>query len=547
MKYAAFFAGSASAYAVASSYPAAAPSYPAAASTPSYPVVTPSSAAPYPVQNNSVPAYAASSTKPAPCSAVVTPGYGQAPVTITAQYQTYPSCVATAYGGSSCATWGANTYVSTTVKDYNSQNVYVTDVKQAITLYATKSTSTCTAAGSSATPSVYQRVEYCQYNQLGGNAINGYGGSGLCATCCNAQPVTVKEYKNGQWSSYTSTQSYGVPTAYATTYATPGTYTVPAKQMTVSSTVYGCSEVTKTATAGQTCVYGGNYALATGVGYMTVPYGGYSTSVSNNMTSTYPVVKTTTVYASKTGTVTICTPTSTVYATSTTYVYPMVSSYAPGVYSYGAKTVTVTQSNQAYTCPYENRIYPVTSMSSKPTGYPAKPVSAYPTGAKPSVPSYPMKGTSIRSGKPAKSTPCTLETKVRPTSSMPANNYGYSVQPVSTPAGYAVKPVSTPVYPVYPAQSTPCTLEKKPSPTAVYPVNTPGYPAASSPVYPVYPAASSPVYPVYPAASSPAGYAQQPAATPVYNVASTPAGYAQQPAATPAYPAQNTPASGYST
>jgi len=494
MKYSLFFAASAAGYAVVPT--SSAPVYPV--TTPAYQAYPASSAPVYGA--SSVPVYGASSapvygaSSKDTCYSTITPGYGQAPVTITKQNQAYPTCVSTAYG--TCAKWGQNVYVSTTIKDYNNKPVCVTNVNKKITLYSTKSTITY-PAGSKPTGAGYKqdstgcyyqvvkKIEYAPYGKLGSNALSGYPGSGLCKNCCNSQPIWVKVYQNGNWTTTKTTQSYGVPTAKVTTYATPGVYTVPAKAMTVTKTAYYAAEVTKTASAGETCVYGGKYAMATNTGKITVPYGAYTTKVVNGQTSTYTVVKTTTVYASSTGKVTVCTPTTTVYAQATTYCYPTASWYAPGVYSYGAKTVTITSANHAYTCPYEQRIYPVTSTPGYPVMASATP--AYPTGSKPSVvPPYPMYGNSTAYG-----------------AAYPSGQQGYPGKPVSTPGypvyaastpGYPVYAASTPGYPVQAAVSTPCTLEKKPSPTPYQPSNN----QVSYPAQPVY-AASSPVYPaVYP-------------------------------------------------
>lgn len=197
-----------------------------------------------------------SSVKPIGYTTVY-PGYDKQPVTVTSQYQPYPTCVSAGYNGKSCGKWEEDSWVSTTVKDYDSKTVTVTKVKQPVTVYHTKKTITHSATGKYngyATSSagyaqptgsaykngtegcwyeLYEKIEEVPYNKLGPHALPGYPGSGLYKEGDKKQPVHVKEYKNGKWSEYDHEYSYGTPEEDVTTYEKPGVYTVPAKDVTV--------------------------------------------------------------------------------------------------------------------------------------------------------------------------------------------------------------------------------------------------------------------------------------------------------------------------
>ena len=351
----------------------------------------------------------------------ISPGYGKDCVTITQQHQAYPTCVSKNGDGKACDKWGEDQYVSTTIKDYNGKDVCITKMDQPVTVYYEKKTITHTTTvgyGGYATPSgysgakptgseykiddkgcwneLYEKVETIPYNKMGANALKGYAGPGVCKDSDNNQPKWVKEYKDGKWSESTTTAYYGKPTAYVTNFDKKGVYTVPAKDMTVYDTMYYGAEVTKTAKAGETCVYGGKWAKATATGTSTYPYGCYETNVVDGKTKVDQVVKYTTIYVSQTGKVEVCKPTTTVYDKATTWAYPTASYYKPGVYHYDAKVVTADKDNYAYTCEYEQRKYQATGAQNN--GYP----SSYPTyvpangnpGYKPATPPYPAKGNS---------------------------------------------------------------------------------------------------------------------------------------------------------
>lgn len=366
--------------------------------------------------SSSAPYYGSSVKSSAtPCSTVsgsngyatIVPGYGKPPVTVTSQYQSYPTCVAPAYDGKSCDKWGDDKYVSTVITDYNKKTVTITKVDDYVTVYHEKKTNTHYATASSAiggygaayptgTPAhknstvwyeLYEKVILCKYAECGKNVMSGYPGSGLCQKCDDEQPVTEKEYKGSKWTEEKKTLHYGKPKDEVKTYAQTGVYTVPAKTVTV-------------------------YEKPTGK-----------------------------------------------------------PAHNSNVYTYPPKVITITKPNQPYTCTYElprqspsktpskGEDYPVT-MTKHNNDYGYKSPSATPTPRKPTndygYPSYPINGNSTSSAYKASSTPCDTKTKSIATSSLSVY-YGDNSRPSSTPAVY------------YGDYSTPSSTPSKPSSTtAVY-------------------------------------------------------------------------------
>lgn len=181
---------------------------------------------------------AKSSVKPIGYTTIV-PGYGKDPVTVTSQHQPYPTCVSAGYGGKDCNKWEDDTYVSTTIKDYDGKDVKITKTKDCVTIYHTKKTIThsatgkyngyATPAGGYAAPTgstykdgadakgcwyeLYEKIETAEYGNLGPHALPGYPGSGLYKGGDKKQPVHVKEYKGGKWSEYEHEHHYGKPEA----------------------------------------------------------------------------------------------------------------------------------------------------------------------------------------------------------------------------------------------------------------------------------------------------------------------------------------------
>ncbi|KAH3960059.1 hypothetical protein HBH96_014200 [Parastagonospora nodorum] len=432
MKYALLFAATAAAsydayggYGGAdfSSAPAQVSSSAIASSAPAYggygSQPAPSSKAPSPVSS-------ATSSKATPCSTsvgqngytTVVPGYGKPPVTVTSQYQAIPTCVAQGYDSKSCAKWGEDKYVSTTLTDADKKVVTVTNVKDCVTVYHEKKTITHSATptlGGYAAPSsypigaknstgtwyeLYEKIHVVEYENIGKNALPGYGGSGLCHECDNAQPYTIKECKSGKCSEEKKTLNYGKPKDEVKVYEKPGVYTVPAKVVTVYPSA-------PTGPAGN------------GNGHPKAP--------------------------------------------------------EAGVYTYEAKTITITKPNQQYTCTYElpkqtpskseeypasatktpahGEEYPVTKTEVHNNGNEASSTPKAPGNEYPSYPNVPAKSNSTSSahgngyGSAPSSTPCTeSETHATPTpaSSKPAE-YG-NIASSSAPAYGNTGSSSAPAY-----------------------------------------------------------------------------------------------------
>ncbi|KAF2023544.1 hypothetical protein EK21DRAFT_80661 [Setomelanomma holmii] len=253
MKYSIFFAATAAAYdayggygagqSSSSSVPAKISSTPVYGGYDSYPVSSVKTSTP-----------AAKST---PCSSsvgqkgytTIVPGYGKPPVTVTSQYQAYPTCVAKGYDGKSCDKWEDDKYVSTTVTDYNKQVVTITKVQDYVTVYQEKKTITHYATptvggyGVVSTPSaksstgvwyeLYEKVYVCEFQNIGKNVLVGYSGPGLCQKCDSEQPIVQKEYNGGKWTEEKKTLNYGKPKDDVKVYDKTGVYTVPAKVVTV--------------------------------------------------------------------------------------------------------------------------------------------------------------------------------------------------------------------------------------------------------------------------------------------------------------------------
>lgn len=331
------------------------------------------------------------------------PGKGYEPVTVTSQYQTIPTYVTDSYDTKKVST-SSYVWVSTVITGYNGKPVTITKTDQDVTLYSTQSTITkyrTEPAGGYAAPTgayqtgsgghypkngtaapypthsvkeyyeLYEKIHHEEYKNLGPKALPGYPGSPLYTGAKDKQPVKVKEYTNGKWSEYKHVFDYGVPKPSATTFKNPGTYTIPSYDKTVTASYSAPSQCTTSVDAGK-----------------EITYGGYSTSVSKptTITATYPAVetnagKTETVYHTKTvtcpnaGKYEIEKPTTTKFTHPTTFVYPTVTVYPPGVYHHTKETVTITKSNQAYTCSYQSTDKP-TSTPSYPTSTPS---GSYPT------------------------------------------------------------------------------------------------------------------------------------------------------------------------
>lgn len=324
----------------------------------------------------------------------IAPGYGKEPVTVTSQYQPIPTYVA------SQSSWSEYPYVSTVIKDCDGKSVTITKVEEPVMVYHTKTTITKyvtePAAGypaptgaypyapknattTKAYYELYEKVHEVPYKDIGPKVLPGYPGSGLSKHDKDHQPVVVKEYKNGKWEYATQTLTYGEPKPSVTTYAAPGTYTVPAYDVTVEKPSTAPAEATKKCEAGKPVTYGGVKITASYPTTTVVGYGAHETHGAKTST----VIKYKTVTVTAPGVYEIVKPTVTVYDHDTTIVYATTTYYAPGVYHHPKETVTITKSNQPYTCSYsQTETYPT------PTGTPSYP-SSYPTVTKDGETPYP--------------------------------------------------------------------------------------------------------------------------------------------------------------
>jgi len=181
-----------------------------------------------------------------------------------------------------------------------------------------------------------------------------------------------------------------VPTPEVTTCPTPGTYTFPAKTITVTESTTVCAATTTVLPPG-THTYGGVTTSVVTSTTVTCPYATVSTSGS----VTTSVIKTTTYVCPEAGEYTIGATTTSVTETETC-VYPIPTTYVPGTYTHSETTVTIVKTSEVFVCPYETSTAPSsyvapTSAAYTPAPYSAKPVYSAPAySAKPvySAPAY---------------------------------------------------------------------------------------------------------------------------------------------------------------
>ena len=496
-------------------------------------------------KTSSAPVPSKSSTSPKVGYTTITPGYGKEPVTVTSQYQPYPTCGAAGSDGKSCEQWKEDKYVSTVINDYNSKKVTVTYVEKPITVYQTKTTithyPTASASGGkdgkaystgsygyddkkNGTKPWYEmqeKIHEIPYKNLGAHGLPGYGGSGLCKSCDDEQPYKVKEYKDGKWSEYQTTAIYKAPTADVKTYSKTGVYTEPAKDVTVTYTVTKPSEATTTAKAGVPVTYGGYTTDFKETGVKTCAYGAYETGKdSNGKDVTSTVVKTVTVTVSTTGKYEVAKPTTTTYAQDTEVKYATVSVYQPGVYHKDAQTVTVTKAGQTASCDYkQTKTYPAEPKKTPANG------DEYPHGgdkkssSKPSVETK----TEYKPDYPA-STPSVPKSNSKPhdeyaTSSKPA--YSEYPESSSTPVYDEKKPFGTPyASPSKPVDNKSIKSEEHPHYPTSTPVHGEEYPhGGETNSVPSFAKSSDKPHNEYPVTSTKPSHAEYPesSSTPVYD------------------------------
>ncbi|OCL03557.1 glycoside hydrolase family 17 protein [Glonium stellatum] len=180
----------------------------------------------------------------------------------------------------------------------------------------------------------------------------------------------------------TSTSTCAVPTPEVTTCPTPGTYTFPAKTITVTESTTVCAATTTVLPPG-THTYGGVTTSVVTSTTVTCPYATVSTSGS----VTTSVILTTTYVCPEAGEYTIGGTTTSVSETETC-VYPIPTTYAPGTYTHSETTVTVVKTSEVYICPYETSQAPSPYVA--PTSAVYTPAVYTPVYSKPaySAPAY---------------------------------------------------------------------------------------------------------------------------------------------------------------
>lgn len=324
------------------------------------------------------------------------PGYGKEPVTVTAQYQPVPTYVD--------GKWSEYEAMSSVIDAYG-KKITVTAGDQDLTIYSTKKTLThtvtSTVMGGQAQPTgygkpygysnttyttkvwyeLYEELHECSFDHVGPHAIPGYPGNPKCKDNKDEQVMTIKKYSGGKWHKYVQTFYYGPPKTSVTTYDLPGTYTIPANDITYAHPTAVPAEGTYHAEANKPCTYGGVTTQVNKPTTITAAYPAYETHGAVTKT----VIYSKTVTCDKPGVYTIVKPTVTVYPHATTVHYPTVTEYPAGTWHHPAETVTITKPGQAYTCSYEpERPHPTFGYPSYPS-YPAHPTSK-PTNTQPPKP-----------------------------------------------------------------------------------------------------------------------------------------------------------------
>ena len=198
----------------------------------------------------------------------------------------------------------------------------------------------------------------------------------------------------------TSTSTCAVPTPEVTTCPTPGTYTFPAKTITVTESTTVCAATTTVLPPG-THTYGGVTTSVVTSTTVTCPYATVSTSGS----VTTSVILTTTYVCPEAGEYTIGATTTSVSETETC-VYPIPTTYAPGTYTHSETTVTIVKTSEVFVCPYETSKAPSSYVAPTPAPYSAKPAySASPVYSAPAYSASPVYSAPAYSASPVYSAP----------------------------------------------------------------------------------------------------------------------------------------------
>lgn len=152
-----------------------------------------------------------------------------------------------------------------------------------------------------------------------------------------------------------------IPTPEVTTIAEPGTYTIPAKTVTLTETTAVCVPEVTSLPAGEV-TYGGVTTVVTTSTVLECPI---PTAITSEGTVTYTM--TNTKYECPTPGTYVIGGTTTNNAGPTTVEVPVVTVYEPGTYTHPATTVTATITNVVVTCPLETVTSTATVVPVAPT------------------------------------------------------------------------------------------------------------------------------------------------------------------------------------
>lgn len=175
-----------------------------------------------------------------------------------------------------------------------------------------------------------------------------------------------------------TTPAVPLPTPAITTFSTPGTYTIPASTVTVSSETTVPVPTTTVVPPGTHTIGGVTTVVETST-IITCPYA----TVKPTGSTVTSVIEQTTYVCPSAGTYTIA-PITTTVSTSTAIIYPTPATITPGTYTQPEQTVTVTESSYTYVCPFSTGIASSTPALT-PSAVAATSAAAVPTVAVPSI------------------------------------------------------------------------------------------------------------------------------------------------------------------
>lgn len=179
-----------------------------------------------------------------------------------------------------------------------------------------------------------------------------------------------------------------LPTPGLSTYTAPGTYTVPATTLTVTDTTTVCGATSTNLPSGSH-TFGGVTTVVETATTVTCPYA----TVKPSGSTVTSVIETTTYVCPSAGTYTIA-PTTTSVPADTVVVYPTPATYTPGTYTNPGTTVTVTNTDYTYVCPFTNGDEP----TSAPATNTAVPTTTAPASTTTAATSTTSTATSVPTG-----------------------------------------------------------------------------------------------------------------------------------------------------